>query len=88
MIILHRRPTTCSHVCNLREMTRGDAGLAEGVAMPAHLRVSVPDRAGSLAALTTALASAGANVVSVTVVERESGRAVDDLVSGTLDRAH
>ena len=48
--------------------------------MPAHLRVSVPDRAGSLAALTTALASAGANVVSVTVVERESGRAVDDLL--------
>jgi len=31
--------------------------------MPAHLRVSVPDRPGSLAALTTALATAGANVV-------------------------
>jgi hypothetical protein len=48
--------------------------------MPAHLRVSVPDRPGSLAALTTALAGAGANVLSVTVVERESGRAVDDLL--------
>lgn len=48
--------------------------------MPAHLRVSVPDRPGSLAALTTALATAGANVVSVSVVEREAGRAVDDLL--------
>ena len=48
--------------------------------MPAHLRVSVPDRPGSLAALTTALAGVGANVVSVTVVEREAGRAVDDLL--------
>jgi hypothetical protein len=48
--------------------------------MPAHLRVSVPDRPGSLAALTTALAAAGANVLSVSVVERESGRAVDDLL--------
>ena len=48
--------------------------------MPAHLRVSVPDRPGSLAALTTALAAAGANVLAVSVVERESGRAVDDLL--------
>lgn len=48
--------------------------------MPAHLRVSVPDRPGSLAALTAALASAGANVQSVSVVDREGGRAVDDLL--------
>src|SRR3954466_1582433 len=48
--------------------------------MPAHLRVSVPDRPGSLAALTTALASAGANVHSVSVIDREAGRAVDDLL--------
>ena len=48
--------------------------------MPAHLRVSVSDRPGSLASLTRALAAAGANVRSVTVVERESGRAVDDLL--------
>jgi len=48
--------------------------------MPAHLRVSVADRPGSLAALATALSRAGANVLSVTVVEREQGRAVDDLV--------
>lgn len=48
--------------------------------MPAHLRVSVADRPGSLAALAAALSRAGANVLSVTVVEREQGRAVDDLV--------
>src|SRR3954469_15678092 len=48
--------------------------------MPAHLRVSVPDRPGSLAALTTALATAGANVQSVAVIDREAGRAVDDLL--------
>ena len=48
--------------------------------MPAHLRVSVPDRPGSLAALTAALAAAGANVQSVAVIDREAGRAVDDLL--------
>ena len=48
--------------------------------MPAHLRVSVADRPGSLAALAAALSRAGANVLSVTVVEREQGRAVDDLL--------
>ena len=48
--------------------------------MPAHLRVSVADRPGSLAALTSALSRAGANVLSVTVLERDQGRAVDDLL--------
>src|SRR5438067_705744 len=48
--------------------------------MPAHLRVSVADRPGSLAALATALSRVDANVLAVTVVEREQGRAVDDLL--------
>jgi hypothetical protein len=48
--------------------------------MPAHLRVSLADRPGALAALTRALAAAGANVMSVTLLQREAGRAVDDLV--------
>ena len=48
--------------------------------MPAHLRVSLADRPGALAALTRALAAAGANVVSVAVLQREAGRAVDDLL--------
>lgn len=48
--------------------------------MPAHLRVSLPDRPGSLAALSRALADARANVSSVVVIDREQGRAVDDLL--------
>jgi hypothetical protein len=48
--------------------------------VPAHLRVSVADRPGALASLTRALAAAGANVISVAVLEREAGRAVDDLL--------
>jgi hypothetical protein len=51
--------------------------------MPAHLRVSVSDRPGALAALTSALAHVGVNVLSVAVLEREQGRAVDDLVIDT-----
>ncbi|MDQ1704296.1 MAG: hypothetical protein QOF18_662 [Frankiaceae bacterium] len=48
--------------------------------MAAHLRVSLTDRPGALAGLARALAAAGANVLSLTVVEREQGRAVDDLL--------
>jgi len=48
--------------------------------MPAHLRVSLPDRPGSLAAVTAALASVGTNVLSVSVGDRRGGRAVDDLL--------
>jgi hypothetical protein len=48
--------------------------------MPAHLRVSLSDRPGALAGLTRALAAAGANVLAVTVLDRDQGRAVDDLL--------
>lgn len=48
--------------------------------MPAHLRISLADRPGALATLTRALAAAGANVLSVAVLQREAGRAVDDLI--------
>jgi hypothetical protein len=48
--------------------------------MPAHLRVSLSDRPGALATLTRALAAVGANVISLSVVQRESGRAIDDLL--------
>ena len=43
-----------------------------------HLRVSLPDRPGLLAGVSWALARAGADIVSVTVLDREGGRAVDD----------
>jgi hypothetical protein len=44
-----------------------------------HLRISVPDRPGMLAQITTALADAGADIRTIAVLERESGRAIDDI---------
>ena len=58
--------------------------------MPIHLRVDLPDRPGVLARLADALARAGADVLSVAVVERSPGRAVDDFLldwPATRDRA-
>lgn len=43
------------------------------------LRVSLPDRPGSLGALAGALGHGGANIVSLEVVERDDGVAVDEL---------
>jgi hypothetical protein len=44
------------------------------------IRVQLPDRPGMLGALATALGNVGADILSVDVVERASGMAVDDLV--------
>ncbi|GGC51945.1 amino acid-binding protein [Hoyosella rhizosphaerae] len=44
------------------------------------LRVQLPDRPGSLGALALALGSVGADIISLDVVERTTGMAVDDLV--------
>lgn len=44
------------------------------------LRVHLPDRPGSLGALAVALGSVGADILSLDVVERGAGIAVDDLV--------
>ncbi|GAA5062596.1 ACT domain-containing protein [Nocardia callitridis] len=44
------------------------------------LRVQLPDRPGSLGALALALGSVGADILSLDVVERGAGYAVDDLV--------
>jgi len=43
------------------------------------LRVVLPDKPGSLGAVATALGNAGADILSVDVVERNRGLAVDDL---------
>lgn len=43
------------------------------------LRVSLPDKPGSLHALTGACVAAGADIVSLDVIERSGGFAVDDL---------
>ncbi|HSV66311.1 MAG TPA: ACT domain-containing protein [Mycobacteriales bacterium] len=44
------------------------------------LRVVVPDQPGTLGAVATALGQTGADIVSVDIVERTRGQAVDDLV--------
>ena len=44
------------------------------------IRVQLPDRPGMLGAVATALGAIGADILSVDVVERGSGIAVDDLV--------
>ncbi|MCW2603378.1 MAG: amino acid-binding protein, partial [Pseudonocardiales bacterium] len=44
------------------------------------LRVVLPDRPGALGALATALGSVEADILSVDIVERSPGFAVDDLV--------
>lgn len=44
------------------------------------IRVQLPDSPGSLGAVATALGGIGADILSVDVVERGSGIAVDDLV--------
>ena len=44
------------------------------------LRITLPDRPGTLGAVASALGTVGADIVSLDVVERGSHRAVDDLV--------
>lgn len=43
-----------------------------------RLRVSLPDRPGGLGQVARALGALGADILQVTVLEREAGRAVDD----------
>jgi hypothetical protein len=46
--------------------------------MGLQLRVTVPDQPGALAKVARAIARAGADVISVSVLESDSGRAVDE----------
>jgi hypothetical protein len=57
------------------------SGLCDSVRVPSYLlRVQLVDRPGSLGALAVALGSVGADILSLDVVERMSGCAIDDLV--------
>ncbi len=47
--------------------------------MEITLRCDVPDRPGTLAAVTGAISAAGGDIVAVDVVETANGRALDDL---------
>jgi len=44
-----------------------------------NMRISLPDTPGSLGALATALGEGGANILTLDVVDKEDGYAVDDL---------
>ncbi|HJQ42074.1 MAG TPA: ACT domain-containing protein [Jatrophihabitantaceae bacterium] len=44
------------------------------------LRIALPDRPGALGAVATALGKVGADILSLDVIERSPGRAIDDLV--------
>jgi ACT domain-containing protein len=54
----------------------------------ARVRISVPDRPGSLGTVTSAIGGAGADIVQLGVLESESGRALDDVFVTVRDPAH
>lgn len=56
--------------------------------MLARIRLSVPDRPGSLGALTSAIGAVGADIVKIDVLESESGRALDDVFVVVRDVHH
>jgi ACT domain len=56
--------------------------------MLARVRLSVPDRPGSLGMVTSAIGGTGANIVKIDVLESESGRALDDVFVVVRDVAH
>ena len=55
--------------------------------MLARLRISVPDRPGSLGRVTSAIGSAGGDIAKVDVLESEAGRALDDVFVQVRDAA-
>jgi hypothetical protein len=57
-----------------------DTDLEEAVAVSYLLRLVLPDRPGALGAVATALGAVGADILSVDVIERSPGFAIDDLV--------
>ena len=66
--------------CRIRRNARSP-GLCKSVPVPSYLlRVQLEDRPGSLGSLAVALGSVGADILSLDVVERGSGYAIDDLV--------
>lgn len=56
--------------------------------MLARIRISVPDRPGSLGRVATALGTASADIAQVEVLEAEAGRALDDVHVVVRDLDH
>jgi hypothetical protein len=54
----------------------------------ARVRLSVPDRPGSLGKVTSAIGAVGADIVEIDVLESESGRALDDVFVRVRDLEH
>jgi hypothetical protein len=72
----------CPHFAQvLIAQNAGPHALCDSVRVPSYLlRVQLEDRPGSLGSLAVALGSVGADILSLDVVERSSGYAIDDLV--------
>lgn len=70
------------HVASVEWGTRnrGVTGVRQAGGVSYLLRIVVPDRPGVLGAVATALGAAGADILSLDVIERSPGRAVDDIV--------
>lgn len=60
----------------------------EEVAVLVRLRLSVPDRPGSLGLVASAIGAAGGDIARVDVLESEGGRALDDVFCLVHDAAH
>ena len=56
--------------------------------MLARIRIGVPDRPGSLGAITSAIGAVGADIVKIEILESGSGRALDDVHVVVRDPAH
>lgn len=56
--------------------------------MLARLRVSLPDRPGTLGRVASALGAAGADIAQVEVLDAEAGRALDDVHVRVRDDEH
>jgi acetolactate synthase small subunit len=54
----------------------------------ARLRISVPDRPGSLGRVASVIGTAGADIAKVDVLESEAGRALDDVFVQVRDGEH
>jgi len=71
-----------------RRRNAAAAWLCDSVRVSSYLlRVQLADRPGSLGSLAVALGSVGADILSLDVVERGSGYAIDDLVVELPPRA-
>ena len=77
-------PRGCAHRCGPGHLRRSRNATVIAVRHAGHvsylLRIVVPDRPGVLGAVATALGAAGADILSLDVIERSPGRAVDDIV--------